>query len=419
MPKILVSCAAAEGHVNPFLPLVTHLVKQGHEVVWICGRAYRQKIEGTSAKFVGMPDAFDPKGMDIYDFKPELKKLKGIAQIKFYIKTWCYDAAEPTLKIIDDIRKDYEPDLYISDPMVYAPYLKAELLNRPSINLHVIPLTLSSKDHGPFGTGIGPVKSVMGRLRVRVLNFLVNEILFRDLRKECNAILKELGLKTEKNIFNDFLERTTVVFSTTVPGLDYPRSDMPDNIKYLGPILPKAKPDFVEPEWWPELFDGRKVILVNQGTIANDISELILPTIEALKNENVLVIAVSVKEEIKNLPKNVKTAEFIPFINLLPYVDLMVTNGGFGATHMALAHGIPLISSGGSEDKMEVSAMVTHAGCGINLRKLSPSAKAIRKAVKEVLNNPKFKKNAERLQKEIASYHPLDLIAQTVDDLTK
>lgn len=417
MPKILVSCAMAEGHVNPFLPVVSHLINEGHEVVWICGREYRQKIEATGAKFVPMPLEFDPNGTPIYEFKPELKKLKGIAQIKFYIKTWCYDAVKPTMKIIDDIRKKFDPDLYLSDPMVYAPYLAAEMLNRPCINLHVLPLTLSSKDHGPFGTGIGPTASILGKWRIRLLNFLVDNLVFRDLKKAGNAMRKGHGREPYDHIFNDFLKNATTVFATTVPGFDYPRSDMPDNIRYVGPILPKATPDFIAPTWWPELFDERKVVLVNQGTIANDITELILPTIEALKDEDVLIIAVPVTEEIKDLPNNVKVAEFIPFANLLPHVDVMVTNGGYGATHMALAHGIPLVCSGGSEDKMEVSARTAYSGCGINLKRLSPSSTEIQKAIKIVFQNSSFKENAGRLKKEIQSYHPLDLIAKEIEKL--
>lgn len=110
MAKILVSCAAADGHVNPFLPVVAQLVNQGNEVVCMCGRAYQDKIEAIGAKFLGLPEAFDNKGIDLYDFKPELKKLKGIAQIKFYIKTWCYDMTEPTIGLIEDLRKNFDPD---------------------------------------------------------------------------------------------------------------------------------------------------------------------------------------------------------------------------------------------------------------------------------------------------------------------
>ncbi len=417
MAKILVSCAAADGHVHPFIQVISHLIKCGHKVVWICGLAYQERIEATGARFVPFPSSFDPKGMPIYDFKPELKKLKGIAQIKFYVKTWCYDMALPTMAILKNIRKSFEPDLYISDPMIYAPYFEAEILGKPSINLHVIPLTVSSKDHGPFGTGIGPPNSFFGKLRIQLL-YRIGDLIFRDLKKHCDAIRSGLGLQPYHHIFDGFLQNATTVFTTTVAGFDYPRSDMPENIKYLGPILPKAKSDFEVPDWWDELKEENPVILVNQGTIANDITELILPAIQAFKNESVLVVAVPVNEAIPDLPKNVKVAKFIPFANILPYVDVMVTNGGFGATHMALAHGIPMVSSGGSEDKMEVAARVAYSGCGINLKKIRPSPSEIKSAVFQVLQNSTYEENASRLKQEIEGYHPLELFAQTVTELS-
>jgi len=105
------------------------------------------------------------------------------------------------------------------------------------------------------------------------------------------------------------------------------------------------------------------VVLINQGTISKDYTDLILPSIEALKAEKMMVIAVPVRKgDILNLPENVHTEWFIPFGNLQPHVNLMITNGGFGGTQNALAHGIPVVVAGATEDKMEVAARVENSG---------------------------------------------------------
>jgi len=192
---------------------------------------------------------------------------------------------------------------------------------------------------------------------------------------------------------------------------------MSENIEYIGPIFPKVNQKFSKPNWWEELEDNRPVILINQGTIATDCSELILPAIKAFGNQNFLVIALPVKEEIKNLPVNVKVSEFISFGHLLPYVDVMITNGGFGATYMALSHGIPLVCSGNSEDKKEVGSRVEYTGCGINLNQLSPSPTRIKKAVDSILSNSSYKKQAEKLQAEIRGYNILNLIINHINSL--
>ena len=68
--------------------------------------------------------------------------------------------------------------------------------------------------------------------------------------------------------------------------------------------------------------------------------------------------------QLGELPANVHAEPFIPFGHLLPHVNVMVTNGGYGGTQFALAYGIPLVVAGETEDKMEVAARVEWASSG-------------------------------------------------------
>ncbi len=56
------------------------------------------------------------------------------------------------------------------------------------------------------------------------------------------------------------------------------------------------------------------------------------------------------------MPSNTYVAEHIPHDLLLPKVDVMVTNGGYGAVQRALSTGVPLVVAGNTEDKPEVAA---------------------------------------------------------------
>lgn len=92
------------------------------------------------------------------------------------------------------------------------------------------------------------------------------------------------------------------------------------------------------------------VVHVTQGTVATEASDLIVPTIQALANEAVLVVATTGGQAIEGLnlesvPANVRLEPFIPHAQLLPYVDVMVTNGGFNGVQMALASGVPIGNS--------------------------------------------------------------------------
>ena len=68
----------------------------------------------------------------------------------------------------------------------------------------------------------------------------------------------------------------------------------------------------------------------------------------------------------------------------------MVTNGGYGAVQRALATGVPLVVAGDTEDKPEVAARVAWSGAGIDLRTGTPTAKAVRNAVREVLGDGRY-----------------------------
>ena len=105
---------------------------------------------------------------------------------------------------------------------------------------------------------------------------------------------------------------------------------------FAGPILPPAHASGPLPEWWQDL-DGRTVVHVTQGTIDNqDFSTLIGPTLLALADEDVLTVATTGGRPIGSIPgprpDNARIAEFIPYDLLLPRVDVMVTNGGYGGS---------------------------------------------------------------------------------------
>jgi UDP:flavonoid glycosyltransferase YjiC (YdhE family) len=159
--------------------------------------------------------------------------------------------------------------------------------------------------------------------------------------------------------------------------------------------VPTAPPDgYVRPLWWEELDGSRPVVVVTQGTLATeDLGLLIKPALEALVGEDVLVIATVGRDAARlagAVPANARVEEFVPFDLLLPHADVLVTNGGYGGVHKALASGVPVVVGGATEDKPFVAARVAAFGAGIDLG-LTPSAADIRTAVRKVRTDPSFK----------------------------
>ena len=117
------------------------------------------------------------------------------------------------------------------------------------------------------------------------------------------------------------------------------------------------------------------------------------------------------------MPPNTYVAEHIPHDHLLPKVDVMVTNGGYGAVQRALATGVPLVVAGNTEDKPEVAARVAWSGAGIDLKTGTPTPKAIRTAVRDVLGDGRYLRRARELEVAYAQRDGVAEIAALIDEV--
>ncbi|WP_396135607.1 glycosyltransferase, partial [Chamaesiphon sp. OTE_20_metabat_361] len=166
------------------------------------------------------------------------------------------------------------------------------------------------------------------------------------------------------------------------------------------------------------------VVHVTQGTITTDPERLIVPTLQALASENVLVVATVFDRSLESIlpdgiPANARIASFIPHSQLLPHVDVMITNGGFNGVQMSLANGVPVIGAGKSEDKPEICARIDWLGAGIDLKTDQPTPEQIRSAVGKILNDRSYKDRAQDLQRKISEYDAPSIAATLLEQLAQ
>lgn len=184
------------------------------------------------------------------------------------------------------------------------------------------------------------------------------------------------------------------------------------HLRFVGPMKPVSTGEFQPPRWWPDIVSrDRFVVHVTQGTYTSEsmnIESLILPTIRALQHEDCLVVVTSPLGasafSAESLPPNVRIESFIPHSNLLPLVDIFVTNAGYNGVTTALRHGVPMICAGNTEDKADVSRLVAYCDAGIDMKTNRPAEDQIRDAVKTIRQNPKYTKQARKIQRDFASH---------------
>jgi UDP:flavonoid glycosyltransferase YjiC (YdhE family) len=106
-------------------------------------------------------------------------------------------------------------------------------------------------------------------------------------------------------------------------------------------------------------------------------------------------------------------------MEVLPKVDVFVTNGGFGAVNQALSMGVPIVIAGETEDKAFVAARVAWTGAGISLGTSRPTPEQVRSAVRKILKDDTYRAKARTLQNNFAQYNALALIAGHVESFLR
>ncbi len=415
MAKFLIGTLPVVGHVTPFFPIARTLVERGNEVRWYTGSKFREKVEATGATYIPMQAGHDFDDSDLDVVFPERKPLNGKKALEFDIMHVFGDSALGHVQDLRAVVNAYPADVLFADSaFIAARWLHALGDGPPWAVLNTLAVTLSSRDTAPFGMGLPPASSSFGRLRVRALHTLATGVLFRKTIAHFDTLRESLGLPPTREFIMDAVLSPYLYLQGTVAGFEYPRSDLAPQVHFIGPVLSPPSDDFNPPAWWNELEADRPVVHVTQGTLATEAEQLLIPTIKALANENVLVVATTGGKPVETLgltpiPDNTRVERFIPHAHLLPHVDVMVTNGGYNGVQMALAHGVPLVAAGTSEDKPEVCARIAWAGVGINLKTAAPGEEKIRQAVTHVLADPGYRSRANALSLEFQQHHaPLE-----------
>lgn len=404
--KFLIATMPIPGHVAPFAPVARELVRRGHEVVWYSSRFFQDSIERTGARFEPIRSTVDYGDSQYNHYFPGRAQLSGLKQLVFDFQ---HLFVEPIHGMVQDLRtilQRYPADVLLGDPAVAATRILGDTDGVPAATLNITVVSFQSRDLAAFGLGLPFSNSFVGRLRNKATYLLVDHVLFRDVNRAYRTLAQQHGWPVQpfRPSVSSFLHLQSLVAS-----FDYPISDLPPQVHFIGALMPDAPKQFSPPAWWDTVINsGRPLVLATQGTIATNVDELIRPTLEALANEDVWVIATTGGKPVETLdlevPTNAFVVPFIPFVTVMPHIDVYVTNGGYGGVTVALANGVPIVSAGTTEDKPEVGNRIAYSGAGINLKTHRPTAEQVRAACREIIRNPSYRERARALQRELAQH---------------
>jgi len=397
--KVVVTVMPIAGHVAPMTGLVAELVRRGHQVRVYTGARYGPRFADLGATPLAWSSAQDFDENDLASASSgrlgPLRLLTMMEQV--FIRTGVGQATDLGREL------DLDPaDLIVGDLLSLGAGLVSERREMPWAGVSLLALDVPSRELPPPGFPLPPAAGRWGWVRDRSL-WGVYRAVTSPMQRAYNQVRGELGLPRDPKPYGTSLGSPWLQLATGCPMLERPRTDLPDQIHFVGRLAPMGNPEFATAGVRPT---GRPRVVVTQGTHNVDPADLIQPTLTGLADLDAEVIATTGRRGVTDIggpvPVNATVVDFLDFGSALPETDVLVSNGGWGGVLEGLAAGVPLVLAGKDIDKPGNARRVAGAGAGINLRSGRPKPAAVGKAVRRLLADPSYTDRALKVGAQLA-----------------
>ena len=428
MSRFLFATVPVPAHSRNPLPLAARLVARGHEVLWFASRRFHDDVAAVGATPVSFGATRDYDGERMLEEFPELARLRGPRAIGWAYAELFVGEAPHRVEDLEPVLAQLPVDAVLSDGLSYGVALLAESLRVPWATFGDGPLARAHGTTPAFGPGLLPMRGPVSRLRNHAVREASRRWVFAQAQERHDRLRASMALAPDGRDVLESAVSPMLHLQACTPSFEYPVAALPATVHWVGALRPGPPAAWSPPPWWEELRSSTQpVVHVTQGSIRPDMRELVVPTLRALERDDVLVVVTTgggpapVLEALLGtpLPGNVRVSPFIPYDVLLPHVDLCVTNGGYTGVTTALHHGVPLVQAGSTEEKAEIGARVRWSGAGVRIRSTSPSRSRVRRAVRSVLHDPRYRAAAARIGADLRRHDAAEEGADLLERLAE
>ncbi len=229
-----------------------------------------------------------------------------------------------------------------------------------------------------------------------------------------------------------FTYRRLPVLSLHALEFEFPHRP-PRRVRYVGPMVLEARVDRPLPVEDGARLDSilarsrraggdRRLIFAGFGSVFSADLALLRRLLEVVgeRPESELVVSLSRRVEradLGHLPDRVHLFDWLPQLSVLQRADAAITHGGIGTVDECVLSGVPmLVYCGGETDMAGTTARVVHHGIGIAGDRRDGAA-AIRRRIDQLLGEPRFRQNVERLRARYVAYAEERVAERAVDEL--
>jgi MGT family glycosyltransferase len=408
--RFLLTAWQFPGHVFPLVAKAHALRAMGHECVFY--------TDGPNA------DTVRREGFECYTFQnvdraridrlmaerpAEQWRPANVARLALLMRRWLLDTLPDQVKDIGAVMDAVRPDVIGADLAMWGPILVlAETRPVPvAVCSSILYYPLPGPGVPPMGPGLP--RNYPGGMRASVVR-LGSRLTGRIGRAHVNRVRHAYGLPPITTSPQDHTARLPLYLIPSVREFDYDRTDMPAHVHYIGPCLFNKPRTQEDTPWLSELPRDRPWVHVTEGTTHVHRPLVLNAAVRGLAGLPLQVIATTggarTVEQL-GLPvpaPNVRLEKWVSHGDLLPHCQAVVTTGGAGTVMASLAAGVPLVLVPTEWDKPETAQRVVEAGVGMRLEPRACTPDNLRACVEEVLREPSYRENAQRMARVIAGY---------------
>ncbi|MFI0469624.1 glycosyltransferase [Saccharopolyspora sp. 5N102] len=380
--RLLVCSLPAHDHLLELLPVAEAAKRCGHEVAIAVSGRFAATVEARGLEHITAGPDWVGAFIDGLEGDVLPEEMEDFTQ-DFMANLFC---GEPALAMGGDVAKAIEswnPALVIRDTGELGGYLAAERAGLPHVTVGVLDFNgmmlgsgiVAALDRRRQQFGLPPDPSGLRQFAYGHINMLAPDF-----------APEELELPN--------------VFTARVDGVQ------------RGDVLPA---------WIGELADDeRPLVYASFGTAAATIPSCGPPLVRLITGMGEVDANVIVStgkgldwhgEEIVRglaIPDNVHVVEWVPQALLMRCIDMLVTHAGPATARQAIVNGVPVVAIPLLFDAFEISTRFEQHGMGVQLDWTSFTPEEVATAANKVLNDPKYKVAARRLQRRVLVEPPID-----------
>ncbi len=373
MKRIACFCIPAHGHTNPILPVLKELVQRGNEVRFYSFEEFRRKIEQTGAQFVSC-DRF----LETLNAQEEAR-LKQVSATEMSIQAIRITKAMDGF--LDEEFQTFQPDVIFTDSACFWGKLTAAK--------HQIPMVVSTSTFAFNQISAQYMKNSLKEIADLVFGLprVMKEL--KTLEPLGYHISNPLSLVQSDN-------QTDSIVYTSHRFQPYADS-FSDHYLFAGPSTFSSAV--------PSKNSSRPLVYISMGTVINDRPDFYRNCIEGLKDLPVEgIISCGTATDISSfgeLPKNIQIFPSVDQPEVLSKASAFISHCGMNSTSESLYMAAPMILYPQTNEQNAAARRVYELGAGIYLK--DDSAEGIRNAVKQILSDPSYQKDAELCSSDFRS----------------